>query len=55
MSELDSIEGRAITACEEYNRLTADFNSSIKSFPANLVVSLLHFNPLEKRIFGEWD
>jgi len=53
MGELDSIQGKAITACEEYNRLTAEFNSSIKNFPANLVVPLLHFNPLEKRIFGE--
>jgi len=55
MSELDSIEGRAVIACEEYNKLTAEFNSLIKSFPANLVVGLLQFNPLERRIFGEWD
>jgi LemA protein len=53
MSELVSIEGRAITACEEYNRLTGDYNSSIKRFPSNLVVGMLHFNPREKRIFGE--
>ena len=55
MSELYSIEGRAVTACEEYNKLTADFNTSIKNFPANLIVGLLQFNPLEKRIFGEWN
>ena len=55
MSELESIEGRAVIACEEYNRLTGDFNSSIKSFPENLVVGLLQFSPLEKRIFGEWN
>ena len=54
MSELESIEGKAIIACEEYNRLTGNFNSLIKSFPANLVVGLLQFNPLERRIFGEW-
>ena len=55
MGELVSIEGRAVTACEEYNKLTGEFNASIKRFPANLVVGLLHFNPLEKRIFGDWD
>jgi len=54
MSELVSIEGRAVTACEEYNKLTGDYNASIKSFPANMVVGMLHFNPREKRIFGEW-
>jgi LemA protein len=54
MSELASIEGKALTACEEYNKLTYQYNSSIKSFPANLVVGMLHFNPREKRIFGEW-
>ena len=53
MSELESIEGRAITACNEYNKLTVHFNSLIKRFPANLVVGLLNFKPLEKRIFGE--
>jgi LemA protein len=53
MSELASIEGKAITACKEYNKLTYRYNSSIKSFPANLMVGLLHFNPREKRIFGE--
>ena len=53
MSELESIEGRAITACAEYNKLTGSFNLSIKSFPANLVVGLLNFHPLERRIFGE--
>ncbi|MDR1651880.1 MAG: LemA family protein [Synergistaceae bacterium] len=55
MSELVSIEGRAVTACEEYNKLTNDYNSSIKRFPANLVAGMLHFNPREKRIFGTWD
>jgi LemA protein len=54
MSELVSIEGRAVTACDEYNKLTNNYNASIKSFPANLVVGMLHFNPREKRIFGEW-
>ena len=54
MSELASIEGKALTACEEYNKLTNRYNSSIKSFPANLVVGMLHFNPREKRIFGKW-
>jgi LemA protein len=54
MSELASIEGKAITACKEYNNLTNHYNASIKSFPANLVVGMLHFNPREKRIFGEW-
>jgi LemA protein len=54
MSELASIEGKALTACKEYNKLTNRYNSSIKSFPANLVVGMLHFNPREKRIFGEW-
>jgi LemA protein len=54
MSELASIEGKALTACKEYNKLTNQYNSSIKSFPANLVVGMLHFNPREKRIFGEW-
>jgi len=53
MSELASIEGKAVTACEEYNKLTNDYNTSIKSFPANMVVGMLHFNPREKRIFGE--
>ena len=53
MGELESIEGRAITACGEYNKLTGDFNSSIKHFPANMLVGLLQFNPLERRIFGE--
>ena len=53
MSELESIEGRAITACGEYNKLTVSFNSSIKNFPANLVVGILNFNPLERRVFGE--
>ena len=53
MSELDSIEGKAVTACEEYNKLTAAFNSSIKNFPANLIAGFLQFNPLERRIFGE--
>jgi len=55
MSELDSIEGKAVIACAEYNKLTADFNSSIRSFPTNLIVGLLQFHPLEKRIFCEWD
>jgi LemA protein len=55
MGELESIEGRAVTACVEYNKLTADFNSSIKRFPANLVVGFLRFNPMKRRIFGEWD
>jgi LemA protein len=55
MSELVSIEGRAVTACEEYNKLTSGYNSSIKSFPSNLLVGMLHFNPREKRIFGDWD
>jgi LemA protein len=53
MSELESIEGKAVTACKEYNRLTGDFNSSIRRFPANLIAGFLQFNPLEKRIFGE--
>jgi LemA protein len=53
MSELVSIEGKAIMACKEYNTLTNRYNSSIKSFPANLVAGMLHFNPREKRIFGE--
>ena len=53
MSELASIEGKAVTACKEYNKLTNRYNSSIKSFPTNLVVGMLHFNPREKRIFGE--
>ena len=55
MSELDSIEGRAVIACEEYNKHTSDFNSSMKNFPAKLVVGFLHFHPLEKRIFGKWE
>jgi len=55
MSELESIEGKAVIACGEYNKLTADFNSSIKRFPANLIVGLLQFSPLERRIFGEWN
>ncbi|MDR1580307.1 MAG: LemA family protein [Synergistaceae bacterium] len=54
MSELASIEGKAVTACEEYNKLTHHYNSLIKSFPANLVVGMLHFSPKEKRIFGAW-
>ena len=54
MSELESIEGKAVTACGEYNKLTGDFNLSIKNFPANMVVGFLQFNPLERRIFGEW-
>ncbi|MDR1133417.1 MAG: LemA family protein [Synergistaceae bacterium] len=54
MSELASIEGKALTACKEYNKLTNQYNSSIKSFPANLVAGMLRFNPREKRIFGEW-
>ena len=53
MGELESIEGRAVSACGEYNKLTADFNSSIKNFPANLIAGFLQFNPLERRIFGE--
>jgi LemA protein len=53
MGELVSIEGRAITACEEYNKLTNGYNISIKKFPANLVARWLHFSPREKRIFGE--
>jgi LemA protein len=53
MGELVSIEGRAITACEEYNKLTNGYNVSIKRFPANLVARWLHFSPREKRIFGE--
>jgi LemA protein len=53
MGELVSIEGRAITACEEYNKLTNGYNASIKRFPANVVARWLHFNPREKRIFGE--
>jgi LemA protein len=53
MGELVSIEGRATTACEEYNKLTNEYNASIKRFPANLVARWLHFNPRERRIFGE--
>jgi LemA protein len=53
MSELVSIDGKAVTACEEYNKLTVDYNSSIKRFPANLVTGGLHFSPREKRIFGK--
>jgi LemA protein len=53
MGELVSIEGRAITACEEYNKLTHMYNTSIKKFPANLIARWLHFKPREKRIFGE--
>ena len=53
MGELESIEGKAVIACGEYNKLTGIFNSSIKNFPANLVVGLLSFHPLERRIFGE--
>ncbi|MCL2684154.1 MAG: LemA family protein [Synergistaceae bacterium] len=52
MSELESIEGKAVIACQEYNKLTGDFNSSLKRLPANLIAGLLHFNPLERRIFG---
>ena len=52
MSELVSIEGRALSACKEYNKLTYDYNASIKGFPANLVAGMLHFNPREKRVFG---
>ena len=52
MSEMTSIEGKAFTACAEYNKLTAGFNSSIKSFPANIVAGILKFHPLEKRICG---
>ncbi|MDR1137999.1 MAG: LemA family protein [Synergistaceae bacterium] len=53
MGELVSIEGRAITACEEYNKLAVGYNTLIKKFPAKLVARWLHFNPREKRIFGE--
>jgi LemA protein len=53
MSELATIEGKALTACKEYNKLTHSYNSLIKSFPANLVVGMLHFNPRERRVFGE--
>jgi LemA protein len=53
MSELVSIEGRATSACEEYNKLTGEYNASITKFPANLVAGLLHFSPRERRIFGE--
>jgi LemA protein len=53
MSELASIEGRAVSACEEYNTLTGEYNASITKFPANMVVGLLHFSPRERRIFGE--
>jgi LemA protein len=52
MGELASIEGKAVTACEEYNKLTALYNVSIKKFPANVVAQWLHFSPREKRIFG---
>jgi LemA protein len=52
MGELVSVEGKASTACEEYNKLASDYNSSIKGFPANVVAGFLHFNPREKRIFG---
>jgi LemA protein len=55
MGELASIEGRAVNACSEYNKLTTDYNASIKSFPANLVAGLLQFSPIERRIFGDWD
>ncbi|MDR1509157.1 MAG: LemA family protein [Synergistaceae bacterium] len=53
MGELVSIEGRAISACEEYNKLTNVYNASIKRFPANFVARWLHFRPREKRLFGE--
>jgi LemA protein len=55
MGELVSIEGKALIACNEYNKLANAYNASIKSFPANVVVGLLHFNPKEKRIFGSFD
>jgi LemA protein len=53
MSELVSIEGKAVTACKEHNNLAYQYNSLIKRFPANFVMGMLHFNPREKRIFGE--
>ncbi|MDR1965771.1 MAG: LemA family protein [Synergistaceae bacterium] len=55
MGELVSIEGKAVNACKEYNKLTADYNGQIRKFPANLIAGSLHFSPREKRIFGEWD
>lgn len=52
MSELASIEGKASSACSEYNKLVSDFNASVTKFPANLVLNILHFHPREMRIFG---
>lgn len=52
MGELVSMEGRAATACEQHNKLVADFNNSIRAFPANIIVGFLHFHPCERRIFG---
>ena len=52
MGELVSIEGRASSACREHNNLVGEFNTSIKKFPANLMVSFLHFHPREMRIFA---
>lgn len=52
LGELVSMEGRASSACNRHNALVRDFNSSIKRFPATMVVRSLHFYPCEMRIFG---
>lgn len=52
LGELVSMEGRASAACDRHNALVREYNTSIKSFPANIIAGALQFDACEMRIFG---
>lgn len=52
LGELVSMEGKAASACDRHNALVREYNTSIKSFPANIIAGALQFDSCEMRIFG---